>query len=203
MSKDWKTQQDEFSDWAEMWEKAQKEVFKDAPKPPAPSRLDYFGQSLEVEDIPLRECDAKYWNKVYKLSNHQGDTPDLLSEETSEEIVKPSEWEGEPIKDKAKTLADNPNPVQHPTFKRDGFSEKTKTTRVSAGWAAEHRIKELHDMKVKLYELENKMSDAEGLNETKAKSIQTKIDALKKQIDTLSDEFKGNWANSHFYENKK
>lgn len=103
-------------------------------------------------------------------------------------------------KKKAKAVADDPNP-QHPNnFGRDGVSKKTDRTRITAGWAADESIQKLHDLKLDLYDLECQMSDKAGLNEAKAKNIQTKIKSVKTKIDDLSNEFDGNWANSHEYQ---
>lgn len=188
--------------YTDQWEKALKDgLFDDAPHLPAPKMPDFFGQWDGDEDVQINECDAKYWARVYELSkgNGPGCSPDPLTETklpSWEELVKPSETKGDKtlLKKKATTVADDPNPQQGPSYGRDGVSEKTGQTRISAGWAAEERIQELHDLKVKLYELECKVATMEDSNKS-----QDKIEAIKKQIDDLSNDLHGTWATSHMY----
>jgi len=187
--------------YADQWDKALKDgVFDDAPHLPAPKQPDFFGQWDGEEDVPINECDAKYWARVYELSkgNGPGCYPDPLTEvklPDYEEIVKPSETKGDKdlLKKKADMVADDPNPQYPQGYGQDGVAANTGRTRISAGWAAEERIQELSDLKLKLYELECKVA------EMKDSKGQDKIEAIKKQIDDLSNDLHGTWATSHMY----
>jgi hypothetical protein len=93
---------------------------------------------------------------------------------------------------KAKKLADSPNPIYPDTY---GMDKGLKKTKVSGGWAAgDKRFKQVEEMKIDLYDLECQMHGKDGYSEEKAKSVQAKIERLKKKIEELSDEFSGDWV---------
>jgi hypothetical protein len=200
MSKDVR---DDFDGWCNQWEKALKDgIFDDAPKPPqpAPPGPDFFGQYSGATGGDVNDAEAKYWADVYKMSG--GNMPD---EQLNE--MKLASWEkripasdtSDVRKDKAKTVADDPNPIYPDSYGRDGVSDKTGMTRVSAGWGADDRLSEIEDMKKELYDLECTMGDKEGFTEEKAKAAEGKINALKKKLDDLSNSLHGAWGSGHNY----
>lgn len=206
----------DFEKYKAQWEKAVEDgVFEDAPKPPKPNQADFFGQYDINPDTPLNEVDVKYWSNVSKAAGRYVDPlviAERFDEEKStskkepnvpggprvnrnpssfEELVAPSTEQGEQsvkMADKVKVMGTNPNPQQSGNIGQDGFDGDAGTTRVSVGWAAaDNSILAVEELKRSLYELETKMSDAEGLSETKIKSLESKMKDLKKQIDDLSN----------------
>ncbi len=200
----------EFDKWTSQWEKALSDgTFADAPKPPScggsVGANDFFGNHRPASDSNLKDSDAEYWRQVYSMSNNQGDAPDILSESKKEkkekkskieEPVKPSEKKDE-TKAKAKKMGQDPNPQRADTFGKDGVDKKG-TTKVSPGWAAmDEEFVKLDGLKRKLYDLECKMHDKEGMSESKVKSVSSKLAALHKQIDELSDEVTPKYGTDH------
>jgi len=99
---------------------------------------------------------------------------------------------------KVKKLANIPNKVDSHTYGRDG-SAKSGKTRVSAGWTEDPNMRKLEDLKKKLYDLECKMSDPDGLDEVKAKKMQKQFTRLNSDIADLSDKFAGDYKTNHYY----
>lgn len=154
--------------YADQWEKALKDgIFADAPKPKEAenptgfgSGEDFFGLYPDTdEDAPLNECDTQYWNMVYRMSNHQGESPDILKE------------------DKTKGTATAPNPIQSDSV---GIDQETTDDFYDV-----RNLTELSELKSSLEKLESKLNSEEGLG--KKSGVQSKIDTLKKQINDLSD----------------
>jgi hypothetical protein len=85
-------ERDTFNSWCDQWEKAQKKgIFKDAPKtrPPTPNYEDFFGNYNQPKESQIEEPDAEYWQQVYQMSSHAGESPDIADpeDEQEEEIV--------------------------------------------------------------------------------------------------------------------
>jgi hypothetical protein len=198
---------DDFEKWTSQWEKAMEEgLFDDAPKPPVPAEQsgpDFFGNYRPNPDpTDIKDVDAAYWSKVYRLSRHSGDSPDPLeelqpiNEEELENLVKttkshPSEFTlvqaDEPDKKTTAAITDDlgklANPAQYPSRGKDARNK------VTPNWAGGEEIQELEAMKMNLEQLESKINAAEGMGDTKkAKSLMSKLDSLRKQIDELSDD---------------
>ena len=93
-------------------------------------------------------------------------------------------------------MANSPNPVQHPTYGADGIDSESGRTRITAGFSADEGLEKLEELKKDIYKLEVKMSDKDGMNEKKAKSIQKQILKLKDKIEEISNSFGGNFTNS-------
>ncbi len=162
--------------FADIWDKALKDgVFKDAPKPPEPNRdSDFFGQWDGSEEVPMNECDAKYWARVYNLSKGTGPgaAPDPLREDavaTKDRIKKVSD-----------RIANSANPIYPGTVGKD---QDVKATR---NWTDGPELQELAQLKVKLEKLESQMNAQEGLGKN-GSSVQKQIDALRTKLDDLSD----------------
>ena len=163
-----------FDDWVDMWEKAQGDgTFADAPKPP-PQRGgsgSFFGVHSQSPDFdtPPAEADTEYWNQVYQRSNNAGDSPDVAYPEMLQEQKKPVEKAVEPRRKKkrkplsegkantptelrgvAKQQLRSPNPIYHYNVNKD------QEPHVTPNWTDGEELVELHDLKIKLHQLEGK-----------------------------------------------
>lgn len=169
---------DDLDKYKDQWEKALKDGFLDSsphlPPPNPPSdfgQSDFFGQWDAVDqDAPLNECDAKYWNKVYRLSNNQGDAPCPIKEE--------AEATKDQIKKTTSKIANAANPVYPTSVGKD------QESKVTANWSDGKELQELAQMKMRLEKLESQMNAKEGMGK---KGNISKIESLRKQIDELSD----------------
>lgn len=99
---------DDFDKWIDQWEQAQKEgIFDDNPTKkedtfnPEDYATDFFGNTEYPDNTTIKDIDGEYWDKVYRLSNHQGDSPDPLTEEPEEMLTEETEEE-KPVKKKKK-----------------------------------------------------------------------------------------------------
>lgn len=171
--------------WMDMWTKAQE---MDAFKPSQPQI------PVQKEDVPsnpkvIQECDTKYWNMVYQRSKHPGQVPDVLEAATDFsksndklkcpcDVTKPDNKTVAQITDDLGKLA---NPVHASTRGPDN------KLRVTPNWAFGPELVDLHNMKIKLQQLEDKMAADPMLEDKKSKGIIGQIDDLKKKIDELSD----------------
>ncbi len=99
---------------------------------------------------------------------------------------------------KVKKLANLPNRVNSDTYGRDG-SAKSGKTKVAAGWTEDPNMRKLEDLKKKLYDLECKMSNPDGLDEVKAKKMEKQFTKLNNDIADLSDKFVGDYKTNHYY----
>jgi hypothetical protein len=112
---------DDLNNYKDKWEAALKDGFLEkSPHLPEPkSSADFFGQwdGSEGDDVPLNECDAKYWQEVYKRSSHQGECPDLTEE------VKATK---EQIKKHVERAANSANPVYPDSVGKDQGPVVTK-----------------------------------------------------------------------------
>jgi hypothetical protein len=186
------------------------------PQPSEPrDSADFFGNYLSGEydmDKPLNEVDVQYWRNVSRMAGVSGgkyvdpllmveDARDPLKLPTAPKVnKKPSSFEelrgpsteiGEQsakAQDKVRMQSNDPNPQSSNAYGPDSMDGDAGTTRISAGWAAaDKNIIGLEELKKSLYELECKMSDSEGLSDSKVKSLDGKMKDLKKQIDELSN----------------
>jgi hypothetical protein len=186
---------DNLGTWMDKWQEAQeKGIFKSAEKQPEVNKQvyssDYFGNVQEKSSKPvgLNECDAKYWKKIYKLSNNEvvkeeADEGPLGSEPLGKTREVPTE---KSVGVKSGELAQTANPVQPPTRGIDA-----KPRKVTPEWADGKGLRELVDMKLNLYELEVKINKhpkfgAYGPESPEIKKIQSQIDELKSKMDDLS-----------------
>lgn len=101
-------------------------------------------------------------------------------------------------KDKAKVLANTPNPIYPDTVGPDGLGKDTQV-RVSAGLAAHPLYPKLEKLKKDLYSLEVEMNTKEGLSDKKAKSFQKKFESLRNQIEKISSGLGGSFKNSQYH----
>lgn len=158
--------QAEFEDWLAKWDKAvADDVFADdddeAAKPSGKGP-DFFGQlPTTAEDVPLNECDTKYWREVAALAG------------------RPLKEDSAPIAVKAQRLSKAQNPVMPNTTAHDQDVIPTPN------WSDGKELRELSDLKASLEKLEAKLNAKEAMGDSGA-DIQKKIDVLKKQLDDLS-----------------
>jgi hypothetical protein len=200
---------DQFNNWCDQWDKAQKEgVFKDRPKPHVPSPQiggdeDFFGNSRPPEVFQegkrqVRDVDAKYWKKLYELSKQGDNAPDILSESawqteggTLPEQAPKATKKG--MADRASKLGNTPNPVYPNTYGPD-----QKERKVTPNWTDGKELLELHNMKVNLHELESKFNAAWAVGQDgKMKSVKRQIDGLKQIIDELSNVLTPNFLSDY------
>jgi hypothetical protein len=175
-----KDMRDDFDKWTDQWEAAQKEgIFADAPKPAPQPIADFFGQYPTVDDKPLKDVDAEYWNQVYRMSQGDHDAPDVTQyqDDLLQEEKLPTKDE---LANVAKVVGSTSNPIQPTSVGKD------QDLVVTPNWTDGKELVELSEMKAKLEQLESKLNAAESFGES-SKGIQGKIDALKQQIDDLSD----------------
>jgi hypothetical protein len=200
----------ELEKWMDVWEKAQKKgIFEDEPKAPVVNQQvyssDYFGNVRVKEgekNVTLNECDTKYWNQIYRLSRHQGDTPDLLSEQAVKIKDDPlgSEAQGKvrdtPTKDELGTKGAELGNTANPVYPDSRGEDQRK--KVTPDWADGDGLRELVDMKHMLYKLETKINahpkfGAYGAESPEIKKIQTQIDELRHKMDLLSNDLSPNF----------
>src|SRR5262252_1485628 len=108
-----------------------------------------------------------------------------------------SDKKGE-MEEKVRMMGTDPNPQFSATFGPDTIDRNTGHVRVSPGLAAaDKNITKLDGLKRSLYELECKMSDIQGLSESKVKSLDSKLKSLKKQLDDISDDLVPRYPADH------
>jgi hypothetical protein len=197
----------ELEKWVDVWEKAmEKGIFPETPKQdinPQQYQTDYFGNVRRdgSEKVTLNDCDAKYWNQVYKMSKHGNDVPNILTEQQPSKVdgvgtEEPLESEPQgklrdvPSKDSLATkgaeLGNTANPVEPPSRGED------QRKHVTPDWSDGSKLRELVYMKHNLYNLEVKINSspkfgAYGPDSAEIKKIQTQIDELRHKIDELSN----------------
>lgn len=204
----WQSNKDIFQDYLNQWDEALRKGTFDHPscKPEKVKELSFFEgfkNNGKVEE--MKEDEFKEWTKIYKMS--MGEDKQIINEAKKESENKDSAANFKPVKEskkkdlkiekKAKDLANNPNPVQHPTYGADGKDPETGRTRVTAGFgASSEELDKISELKKEIYKLEVKMSGKDGLNEKDVKNVQKKIQKLKDMIDEISNSFGGNFTNS-------
>lgn len=189
---DFTTSKEEFSDFCDKWDKAlQSGIFDDAPKPSTPSSQtaepSFFGPlNTHPTDAPS-DVDVKYWDAIYRASNHAGDTPDPLyaAEQLDSQLMRDHDRRLAglpPLNEEHKKHREfPPNPVSIDT----GGKDQDLSPESLGLTFDEEDIKSLEDLKHKLFELENKVATALGKGESD-KSFQSQINNMKKRIDDLS-----------------
>jgi hypothetical protein len=194
-----------FDKWVEQWEKAQKtDAFKVAPKPESRQKTsDFFGigetKPFEKDSFSLNEVDAQYWNRVYKMSRHQGDDPDIFQElKTLPNIDDDPIASKSPLKkqretpskddlgEKGEEIAAAAHPI-HPSTRGDD-----SRAHVTGEFADGKKLREINDMKISLHALQGKLNanpkfGAYGKEAPQITKIQDQIDEIKEKIDNLSN----------------
>src|SRR5262252_608534 len=139
--------------------------------------------------------------KTYSHEGGERASPKAKSPGVGEEYVPPSTEIADKkneMANKAKMMGTDPNPQFSASYGPDTIDRNTGHVRVSPGLAAaDKNITKLDDLKRSLYELECKMSDIQGLSESKVKSLDSKLKSLKKQLDDISDDLVPRYPADH------
>lgn len=165
---------DELDKWTELWAQAQeKGLF------PAQEKGHFSEKKGDPEEA--------YWNRMYQ--GGPGAAPDplggILTEDVPvqpKEMVKVSKPDGKTPAEVTDDLGGLPQGVKASTRGKD------QMPKVTPDWAGGEKLAELHRMKESLHQLEVKLNTATALaQDEKVQGVQKKIDALKQDIDDLSD----------------
>ena len=192
-----------FDKWLEQWDKAQGTgAFKSAPKPETkPKTPDFFGigeTKPRDTSFSLNEVDTQYWNRIYKMSRHQGDDPDIFSELKTQPTIEDDPLASKPLKQqrdtpdedelggKSKELGNTANPI-YPSSRGDD-----SRAHVTGEFADGKKLREINDMRLSLHALECKLNanpkfGAFGKESPEIKKIQGQIDEIKEKINHLSN----------------
>lgn len=165
--------------YQDQWEKALSDGVFDSVEetPKSPVQNNWFGYSPDVSNTEIQDTEADYWKKVL-AGEEEGGSEELISEE--------SEPTKEELKKMSSRVANAHNPVSMQSLGND------QDVVVTQNWGVGGKeIEELSEMKVKLEQLESRLNAEEGMGKT-GKSISEQINALKKQIDELSNSLNGN-----------
>lgn len=193
----------DFDKWTGQWEKAMDDgLFDGAPDQLSPSRQSttpsFFGPIDMNDTAEVKDCDAEYWNKVYKMSDNSGQAPDVILTE--------NKWEPTPdggktaIPDKrgiadatevakvVQAMAKSPNPIRQASAGKDQALEPQQLSQTFS----EEDIAKLHELKIQLHNAQVLLSvhDMEGKS---PKSQEDKIATLKAKVDDLSDTMTQMW----------
>lgn len=223
---EWHTQQDDFENWVGMWEKAQEDpaFHATAPKSAKPNHGggDFFGQYPAIDrDAPPEPQDHEYWKQVYLQSMGQGDAPDLaaptgfgMMQEQKSKIKRHVAKKNESLRqsgvekprkkkrldedardknvgDVAKRMARSANPIYYYSAGKD------QDPKVTPNWTDGKELKELHDVKLKLHQLECQVNTmmGKGKPDKATRQMEGELRKLRDRLDELSDSLSGGWGN--------
>jgi len=176
-------QRDDFDSWCDKWDKAQEDgVFDDAPSHFAPSQqtaqTNFFGAVDADPTADVDDVDAKYWNQVYHMSDHQGMAPGPLDADKDSLL---QEDKGSDVAKVANVIADSPNPIRPNTIGPDQDMGPD-----SLGVTFNDKdLEQITEVKLKIHELEDKLNSLEGVGK-KAKGVEGKIKGLREKLEDLS-----------------
>ncbi len=155
---------DDLDKWTEQWEKAQDMDIFDNPKPVVPERF-------------IDKDDAEYWRRACNL-------PEIINEdyEPSEkkELVSTAKYDGKTVGKITDELGGLPNPVSAPYRGQDTLNK------VTPSWAGGEDILELHNMRVQLQQLEDKLAADPMMEDKKSRGVEQQIKNLWTKLDELS-----------------
>ena len=187
-------QRDDFDSWCDKWDKAQEDgVFDDvtdnhfAPSPQT-AQTSFFG-AVDADPTPagsdVDKVDAKYWNRVYNMSDHQGMAPDPLEAADGrllQEDKPPAGYpSGSDVAKVANVIANSPNPIRPNTV---GPDQDMGPDSLGVTFNDED-LEEIAEVKLKIHELEDKLNSLEGVGK-KAKGVDGKIEGLREKLEDLS-----------------
>ena len=194
----------DFDKWTGQWDKAMQDgVFDGAPDQLNPNRQSstpsFFGPTDMNDTAEVKDCDAEYWNQVYKMSDNSGQAPDVV---LSENVWEPTPDGGKTaIPDKRGNVADatevakvvqamakSPNPIRQGSVGKDQELEPQPLSQTFS----EEDIAKLHELKIQLHNAQALLSahDMEGKS---TKAQEDKIATLKAKVDDLSDAMTQMW----------
>jgi hypothetical protein len=187
---------EQFDKWVDQWAKAQEQgVFGESKPTQDPTGFgtlpgpDFFGV-YKPTNKDLSNVDSEYWRQVYQMSAHSGEAPDVVGDEAviTEELndeeketldyTKPDKKSVSKITDDLGGLS---NPVKANTRGKDNINK------VTPNWTCGDDLVELHNMKIKLQKLEDKLAADPMMEQKKTKSVLSQINSLKEKIDDLSN----------------
>ncbi len=190
---------DNFEKWKDQWEKAMDDgVFDDAPRPaflpPEGEEDQYTGFFTNQSMGNKKDVDAEYWNKMNKSSGYtdpldephdlsmQGQDLVPISEDAEDDsLVSTEKPDGKSNRKITDELGPTPNPTNATNRGVDNRSH------VTPNWAGGKKIVELHNMKLNLQKLEDKLAVDPMMEDKKSKSVASQIEALWRRIDQLSN----------------
>ncbi len=194
--------------YSKQWEKALKDgVFKEKSRP-----VQKYDEDDDIDGI--NDIDAKYWNRVWDMTNDIGDAPDPLDafddsienedDEDEEEGHDPSMTgdENVVIQEEEEEGWEDTQGVKVSKY-NDKFAKETEYSpnpiyrdsrgkdqrpHVTPNWTWGVELAELTEMKVQLEKLESKMNAADAFAKSKeAGKVKRQIDELWEKIDSLSN----------------
>lgn len=171
MRENFELHKDEFLNYVDQWEKAQKEdIFKDMPKPPGTasqtSNLSFFGAIDSNPSESPNDNDLAYWSAIYQtsLDNLGSNSNNMLVEQDLQKL---------------KHQEKSPNPIRSET---EGKDQDLQPKQLGLTFTEED-FNNLQEMKIKLHDLESKLAE---MNDEKSQTIQSQINSLKEKIDEIS-----------------
>lgn len=171
MRENFELHKDEFLNYVDQWEKAQKEnIFGDDSKPagtsPQTSNLSFFGAIDSNPTESPRDTDLAYWSAIYQTSidNLASSSNNVITEQDAEKL---------------KHQEKSPNPIKSET---EGKDQDLQPKQLGVTFTEED-FKNLEEMKIKLHDLESKLAE---MNDEKSQTIQSQINSLKDKIDEIS-----------------
>ncbi len=189
--------QDQFDQWVDQWDDAQKKGIFDEPEKSNSKSPKKVGSFFGLQQEPLPDAsahDAEYWDKVYELSNDYGspvsdldDDPhaDHLEGDLIQEDVKVD------AKDMAGAMRNSPNPIRPASMGKD--QELDNPVSIGATYDVGD-LEELEKVKLKLHSLIDKLNGLEANGQANGK-LEQQIATLSKQIDEMSDNLNRNLPN--------
>lgn len=161
--------------WCDMWDKALQDGFMDKKDAPIEqSNTDsFFGMSNQTDEAGPDEDDVEAWRDIYNGGEflHGSNDEGLLSEVKDDKAT---------FKTNLDSLVKSPNPVQPQTIGKDQELDSIDST------YTQEDIDELHELKIQLHGLQDKLASMDGKGE-KNKKIESQMNALKEKIEDLSN----------------
>lgn len=171
---DYSKEKEDFAGWCDMWEKAEKDMPPSyRPHPAAEMAGGWLGPQTADQDVDIRDVEAKYWSEVMYLTESRHGDFGVLSESP---LSKGELGSG------AKAIAQTPNPIRQASIGPDQDS----TPRSLGMTFTPADLEVLSDMKVRLHDLESKLSATLGRGEA-GTQFEAKITAMRRKINELSD----------------
>ena len=173
-------QKDDFDDYVAKWDKAVEQgLFKGPELPkvnPQTAQDSFFGLLNTNPTSDVNQTDNEYWKAIYSAStDFSPENPDLINE--------------------ASDHATNPvNPQARGSL---GADQDMDPQQLGLTYSKED-VEKLSELKKELYGLESKLLTSMGFGDEKNnKKIQIKIEAIKEEINKLSDSMGRPYKNSN------
>lgn len=220
MSQDWEKSKSDFNDLVSLWDKALKDgIFEDSQKNSASSG-DFFGNT-NLADKGINSDDTDYWNDVVSRSGEMFPDENMVlmeaakkKEKEKEKVAKgfgdmsgdkPFDHEKSRVKTSLEKLSKTPTAskkaydlANSPNHNYPDTAGPDSELKVSDGLAASKDLLKLEKLKLALYNLEVQMNSKSGLDEAKAKSLNKKFMKLVDEINSISNNFGGNYADREY-----